>query len=53
MLLEVREVEPLQVRKEIVAEVVLDVARRADDDPPHDEAEEAADRGQAQDDATA
>ena len=33
----------LQMREEVVAHVVLDVARRADQDPPHQEAEDAAD----------
>ena len=32
-----------QMREEVVAHVVLDVARRADEDPPHQEPEDAAD----------
>ncbi len=35
--------QALEVPEEVVADVVLDVARRADDDPPHEEAEDAAD----------
>ena len=33
----------LQLREEVVAHVVLDVARRADDDPAHQEQEQRAD----------
>ena len=44
MRLEVRQRQPLQLREEVVAHVVLDVPRRADDDPAHQEAEHAADQ---------
>ena len=44
--LEVVGVEPLQMREEVVAQVVLEAARRADDDAAHEKAEDAADRGQ-------
>ena len=47
-LVEERQLEPLQRGEEVVAKVVLDVARRADDDAAHQEAEHAADRGQRQ-----
>ena len=41
--LEVAQVHALQRREEVVAEVVLEVARSADDDAAHQEAEEPAD----------
>ena len=34
--------EPLELREEIIADVVLDPARRADEDPAHEEQERAA-----------
>ena len=37
----------LELREEVVAHVVLDVARRPDQDPAHQEAEEAADHPDA------
>jgi hypothetical protein len=36
------------VREEVVPDVVLDVARRRDDDAPHQEQEQAADQGDAE-----
>ena len=48
--LEVREIEPLQVREEVVAEVVLDVAGSADNDPTHQEAKHTPDCGERQQD---
>ena len=44
MVLEVREVQPLKRGKEIVPKVVLEVARGANDDAPHEEPEDAAGR---------
>ncbi len=44
----VRQRQRLQVREEVVAHVVLDVARRADQDPPRPEAEDAADQADGQ-----
>ena len=51
VMLEVR-IETLEVGEEIVAEVMLDVARCADDDPAHQEAEYSAD-GRKQEDRAA
>src|SRR5262245_60236280 len=48
-MLEVREIEPLEVGEEIVAEVVLDATRCADDDPAHEETEHPADRCKRED----
>ena len=45
-MLEVAQVHALERGEEIVAEVVLEIARRADDDAAHQEAEEAAHHGQ-------
>ena len=42
--LEIRERQRLQVREEVVAHVVLDVPRRADQDAAHEEPEHAADQ---------
>ena len=44
-----RERQALQMPEEVVADVVLDVARRADDDAAHQEAEHAADDGDGDD----
>ena len=45
---EIPERQPLQAGEEGVADVVLDVARRADQDPPHQEPEDAAHDGDAE-----
>ena len=38
--------QPLQVTEEVVTQVEFDVARRADYDPPHQEAADASHRGE-------
>ena len=43
--------ERLQPREEVVAQVVFEVPRNADDDAPHQEAEHAPDERQAEDEA--
>ncbi len=46
--LEIGERQPLEMREEVVAHVVLDVPRRADENPAHQEAEDAADQADAE-----
>src|SRR4029077_13079826 len=46
--LEVGERHPLEMREEIVPQVVLEPARRADDDPPHLKTEVTGDAGNQQ-----
>ena len=49
--LKIRQRQLLQVREEVVPHVVLDVARRADQDPAHEEPEDAADEADGEQEA--